>query len=286
MADYTTQFATGTAFETAFNNKVNKSDIQDNLNGTSGTKPLSDKQGKILNDKLVNIANPNLLINGNFQVWQRGTSFTVGTSAFVYTADRWRVKATSSVVTITKVATGLQTSGSCVLEYVQSDADAIITSGKTVTISYCINGTLQPPATYVISSKLVLHIELPANAILNWVKAELCTIATPRVIRPFAEELRNCQAYYEKSYDYDAYAGANTNNGRIMISKNPTDAACYGTIHFKATKTKTPLITMYDASGNILTGGFTAYQNTIDINKISTSSLLIVHYVADAEDYT
>lgn len=33
---------------------------------------------------------PNLLINGDFQIWQRGTSFTT-TNSYLYTADRWCV---------------------------------------------------------------------------------------------------------------------------------------------------------------------------------------------------
>ena len=37
------------------------------------------------------VSNPNMLINGDFQVWQRGTSFTSTASALVYTADRWVV---------------------------------------------------------------------------------------------------------------------------------------------------------------------------------------------------
>lgn len=32
-------------------------------------------------------SNPNLLINGNFQVWQRGTSFESRTD--IYSVDRW-----------------------------------------------------------------------------------------------------------------------------------------------------------------------------------------------------
>ena len=34
-------------------------------------------------------AGKNKVINGNFGVWQRGTSFTTGNLAYVYTADRW-----------------------------------------------------------------------------------------------------------------------------------------------------------------------------------------------------
>lgn len=34
------------------------------------------------------LSNPNLLINGDFQVWQRGTSFTLGATK-AYLADRW-----------------------------------------------------------------------------------------------------------------------------------------------------------------------------------------------------
>lgn len=49
----------------------------------------------------VNIfANPNLLINGDFQVWQRGTSFT-GVASNTYTLDRWRTFVLSAGETLT-----------------------------------------------------------------------------------------------------------------------------------------------------------------------------------------
>ena len=40
-------------------------------------------------------SNPNLLINGDFQVWQKGESF----NAAGYTADRWRNAQTNTAVT-------------------------------------------------------------------------------------------------------------------------------------------------------------------------------------------
>ena len=43
------------------------------------------------------VSNPNLLINGDFQVWQRGTSITT-TSTNTYTADRWSVRDANMII--------------------------------------------------------------------------------------------------------------------------------------------------------------------------------------------
>lgn len=58
------------------------------------------------NDGIIG-SNPNLLINGDFQVWQRGTSFNGNTSRPVYTADRWII-AGDTAPKVEKVENGVK----------------------------------------------------------------------------------------------------------------------------------------------------------------------------------
>ncbi len=55
-----------------------------------------------LDAALAGFAGKNCLINGLFDVWQRGTSFTVASGAISYTADRWIVAPDSGPVTVTQ----------------------------------------------------------------------------------------------------------------------------------------------------------------------------------------
>ena len=75
---------------------VNSETSKINASLTNAKAELEEKDAEllnkigILNNGVNQISNPNLLINGDFQIWQRGNLFTTDSAGFeTYTADRW-----------------------------------------------------------------------------------------------------------------------------------------------------------------------------------------------------
>lgn len=183
-----------------------------------------------------NISNPKLLINGDFQIWQRGTSFTsFVNSILTYTADRWyATQAIGTTISVSKDSdnslkfsqTGV--GGSHVAQFIEGDYSNLV--GKKVTMSICskgnvdtvmqmldyntgLGGKVVPASTeYIITT---LTVTLPNSltkdrlrCLLNfannqgtinikWIKLELGEIATPLSPRPVGEELALCKRYYQ-----------------------------------------------------------------------------------------
>lgn len=150
------------------------------------------------------LTNPNLLINGDFQIWQRGTSFS-GSKVKTYVADRWWYYNVDGV--ISKVSDGLQTN--CAIH---QNLESKLCKGKKYTISYSKNGVMFKrvitaqiyDSDYIENIKYFLNsngyeeiaIRVDTTCIINWVKLELGEFATPLVSRPYAEEFLMCQRYY------------------------------------------------------------------------------------------
>lgn len=96
-----------------------------------------------VNDKF-GWCNPNLLINGDFQVWQRGTEFSQYANIEKYTADRWAIGFVNDgkTHTVKKHTDGAlyinPNDGYTKLRQVIETPDSI--RGKTVTLQVCAKG--------------------------------------------------------------------------------------------------------------------------------------------------
>ena len=167
----------------------------------------------------VNYSNPNLLINPDFKINQRGQDVYSGT---MYTADCWKcitstgqVTVGSGGITVTDTA-----GGQCKINnYVEGNL-----TGKTITISACIDGTICKVSGLATADMTTwdkqLKVYFDGGYLLfgcynahkffimlasaaeksfscQWVKLELGSIATPFCPPDTATELAKCQRYYQ-----------------------------------------------------------------------------------------
>ena len=136
---------------------------------------------------------------------------------------------------------------------------------------------------------------------ITGVQLEVGDTATPfEHPRSYGDELARCQRYYQKSYDYDNYAGDNDSDGAISQRSISNTA---GNILSSALPTRMramPTVTLYgttaatSTAGNIRGSGDTAISAStgpslsearIDIAFTSnqSNSYITAHYTADAE---
>lgn len=179
---------------------------------------------------------PNLLINGDFKVWQRGTSFTNPANA--YTADRFRCNGAG---TVSKDADGMKIVGAVNVKYIMEDKDFTAIDGKAVTLSKSINSVITAE-TFIADSATVMDLTL-TDKTLNWVKLELGSTATPFVPRTYAEELALCQRYYEVGGNSDGAALIGT-----VILGSSLDVPVTYTVRKRVVQ---PTITLSSVSGVI-----------------------------------
>ena len=194
-----------------------------NLSNTPGT---SDTDGYTKNAVNGIVQNPNLLINPNFAINQRGqTSYT----GEVYGVDRWQSQ--TSVGTVTKLDNGIRIAGRYMGIWQKIETNL---SGQTVTAScklsainsgvggllriyYTANGKtwdfIEQGVQITAVGIATLTVTIPDDAlyvavfigstensdvVFEWAKLEIGSVATEFSPPSIAEELPKCQRYYQR----------------------------------------------------------------------------------------
>ncbi len=179
-----------------------------------------------------NVSNPNLLLNGDFKINQRGQTSYVCTKN-EYTVDRWLG---ASGLTVTKNSNSItltNTNTSSTIIFQQKLEESFLSfAGKTLCLSATVGGTLyyatatlptSAPSSatmliskqisdgvtlqlaYLSTSVLSVQISLSAEKTLSLtnIKLEIGSSPTTFCPRLYAEELIMCQRYFKK------YSGLN-----------------------------------------------------------------------------
>ena len=190
-----------------------------------------------LSDNVSQLSNPNLLINGDFSINQRGQSSYSGDS--IYGLDRWYQIGRNTITT--QIPTGLKIEASgtgqfynVIQQKVELDCTNLIgqyltascyvssfANASSSTYSLRINCYSDNYVTRITSSQATLNVGLVVSTLLipentktitvsiyrttatndeiniNYMKLEIGNIATPLSPRPYAEELALCQRYYQ-----------------------------------------------------------------------------------------
>lgn len=240
---------------------------------------IPSKVSELVNNMIINL---NLLINGDFKIWQRGESITINSTTWTYTADRVRCKGTG---TVTKVSNGMKFSGATNAQYVMEDADYSAIAGKTVTLSYSKNGIIFT-STFIANSAIVANLNFVANDVLNWWKLENGSIATPFSPRSRPEEHSACQWYYRAPTQMVLLMVRNSATDMIGIGTLPAPMRVFPTIGYTSLSFNNGV----DAPSNItaISAASLGYNYfRIIIQKAGSLAWLGINYpVFDAEIYS
>lgn len=205
-----------TAVEEAKSKADEAYDLADSAYSPSNPPPLQPVIG----------SNPNLLINSNFAINQRGQNQYVG---LVYGVDHWMGNNNATIVDVNNDGSITLSGVSCQLLQKLEPEVARALAGKTAVLSISVQGqvytaiqynlpqtnegnysgrTPQLPNGYIarlrkpdVGSSLFVQIIGNSNGdslIIDWVKLEVGEVATAYTPPLIEEELPKCQRYYQK----------------------------------------------------------------------------------------
>lgn len=261
----------------------------------------------------------NRIINGNFEINQRGYTSGTNLASGAYGFDRWKSGFTNTALTFTDgvQATTVTISSSGVLQQIVErenvPADTYTLSWTGTATGRVYNSGATPPAyaaspiTVSLNGLADVVVEFTASGgtrTLGLVQLERGAVPSPFEYRHRGEELALCQRYYEKSYALATVPGTATDVG-LEINSMTSDAIgqVWYPVTFKVTKRANPTMTMWTNAGGAnqwiadrpgvgtafsVVASFTSEGKTVIYAGIAgwpawTASRLYGHWVASAE---
>lgn len=169
-----------------------------------------------------NLVNDNLLINSDFRNpinQRRQTSYQNPISVWTYTVDRWCMWDSNTIMNIVDGGIEIITGNPDIL---QQPLETPLINGETYTLTVKINGTIYTKQVVGGTREefngfgiyyghkgnfdsISIYLESNSTYIIEYIKLEQGSIATPFVTRPYAEELALCQRYYQRFEKYPIY---------------------------------------------------------------------------------
>ena len=118
------------------------------------------------------------------------------------------------------------------------------------------SGTLQTTWATIVNANRVVGQTNTASSTSNYwqmtgAQLTVGSVSVPFEFKSFADDLRDCQRYYEKSYIQGESVGTNTANGLVLAQGSTGgDSYFYTQLHYKVTKrTKDVNATFWNSSG-------------------------------------
>ena len=269
-------------------------------NATNATKATQDGNGNNIVDTYATkteLSNPNLLINPDFKINQRGKTTYTGNT---YTVDRW-VNESGSQASVNVVSTGLRLNSTTstplyLYQYIEQDLELSTNYVLTLSGALTESGTrakysagFTTPSTKPTSNTVMLsqtispaHVTISvgynttkgyyvrinvlndaANTLyLDWVKLEKGSVSTMFVPPDTASELLKCQRYYQViKRSWFPCSGAGTGNQfSVSIGLIPQMRTA-PTLESASTG---GWIRFGGSTKNVTTSGFTLSDNSAD----------------------
>lgn len=193
--------------------KLKDTEVNGNLYVTEDIQ-LSDISLRDKLDSLTQTSNPNLLINGNFQVWQRGQGFDISSGAgYHYTADRWAIYYDGINSVCNRVDDGLEFHSANNTHALTQILEHKLNTKEYYTLSAMIDGEIHKMtflggaycdsdcgrlkySMYEGTDYEKIEIKPIGVTTVSWVKLEQGKLNTPCVPRIFTDEVATCVRFY------------------------------------------------------------------------------------------